>query len=58
MSETKKEIWQLDVNRMSSLKVVFSEAVTKEEAIDLWHDEDYEDVIDEEDHGIEVVGAR
>jgi hypothetical protein len=58
VSDTKKEVWSIDVNRMSCLKVVFAEPVTRAEAIDLFHDEDYEDVIDEEDHGVEVVGAR
>ena len=58
MTEIKKDVWEIDVNRQSSLKIVFCEPVTKQEAIDLYHDDDFEDVIDEEDHGIEVVGAR
>lgn len=58
MSEIKKAMWEIDVNRQSTLKVYYAEAVTKKEAIDLYHDEEFEDILDEEDHGIEVVGAR
>jgi len=56
--DIKKDIWQLDVNRQSVLKVAFSEPVTREDAILLYMEEEFEDIIDEEDHGIDVVGAR
>lgn len=55
MSEVKKDVWLLDVIRQSTLKVVFSEPLTADEATSAFHDEEYEDVLDEEDHGVEVV---
>jgi len=58
MSDIKKEVWELDVKRESILKVVFAEPLTKAEAIAAFDDEEFEDIIDEEDHGVEVVGAR
>lgn len=58
MAETKKDVWQIDVTRDSSLKVAFGEPVTKEEAMLLYAEQEYEDVLDEEDHGFEVVAAR
>jgi len=56
--EEKKYVWMVDVNRMSALKVVFSKPVTRDEAIGVYLDGDYDDIIDEEDHGVEVVGAH
>lgn len=58
MPEERKEVWSLDVKRESTLKVVFGEPLTKAEAINAFHDHDYEDVIDEEDFGSEVVAAH
>lgn len=56
--EVKKAIWEIDVNVMVSRKVDFGEPVTVAEAKRLYGQQDYADVIDEEDHGFEVVGAR
>lgn len=58
MSDTKKEIWEFDVKRESVMKVAFAEPLTKAEAIAAFDDEEFEDIIDEEDHGVEVVAAR
>jgi hypothetical protein len=58
MSDTKKDVWELDVKRESVLKVVFIEPLTKAEAIKAFNDDEFEDIIDEEDHGVEAVGAR
>lgn len=58
MSEEKKDVWMIDVNRMTALKVVYAEPVTRQEAIESFNNDEHEDVIDEEDHGVEVVGAR
>lgn len=58
MGEEKKDVWLLDVNRMSALKVAYAEPVTRREAMELFDAYEHEDVIDEEDHGVEVVGAR
>lgn len=54
----KKTLWELDVRRDSSLKVVFADLVTADEAKTLYDDADFVDVIDEEDHGYEIVGIR
>lgn len=58
MDEVKKSIWEFDVNRMSALKISFAQPLTRAEAIAAFNDEGFEDIIDEEDHGIEVVGSR
>lgn len=56
--DERKDVWLLDVKRESTLKVVFGEPLTKAEAIAAFDADEHEDVLDEEDFGAEVVGAR
>ena len=58
MTSEKKECWLFDVRRNSTLKVVFSEPLTYDEAIEAFMIEEYEDVIDEEDCGLDVLTVR
>lgn len=58
MPEERKEVWSLDVKRESTLKVVFGEPLTKTEAIAAFDNDEHEDVLDEEDFGVEVVAAH
>lgn len=58
MGEIKKDIWSIDVRRESVLKVAFAEPVTAADAMLLFDMEEYEDIIDEEDHGTEALRAE
>lgn len=53
----KKKIWNLDILVEQTDKVSFDRELTLEEAIEAYQNDDFEDVIDEDRHGFEVVGG-
>lgn len=57
MTEVKRDLWIIEVNKSVSQKVVFDEPVTADDALALYNNEEYADIIDEEDFGSEVVGV-
>ena len=55
MSE-KKDFWMIDVTKEVSMKVVFDEPVTADEALELFNNEEYADILDEDVMYQEAVG--
>lgn len=51
----KKDFWPIVVNKTVVLKVVFDEPVTAEEALELYNNDEYADVIDEQECFSEAV---
>lgn len=53
----KRDVWDLDVKVEARYRVCFDRSVTLEEAIEMFNDGEYEDVIDEEEYSAEAVGS-
>lgn len=51
----KKDFWMIVVNKTAIQKVVFDEPVTADEAIQLYDNGEYADILDEDELFIEVV---
>lgn len=57
MSAEKKDMWSLEVIKVTNDKVVFEEPVTLDEAIELFMNEEYADVLDSEELYINGVSG-
>ncbi len=57
MSAEKKDMWSLEVIKVTNDKVVFEEPVTLDEAITLFMNEEYADVLDSEELYINGVSG-
>lgn len=54
-NNVKSDFWEMHVTTDRIIKVVFLEPVTAKEAQEALISEDYEDIIDEEDCGIQKI---
>lgn len=61
MDKVEKDVWSIVVNKTVIQKVVFDEPVTADEALDLYADYAYADILDEDEifaDAVEVKGAN
>lgn len=57
MTEKKQNCWVLDVEARYGYKVYFEEEVTLDEAVELFNEGEYADVVDTEEYSVYATGT-